>query len=185
MAILFLIALPFLPLITLIPAYATAPVLVLLGVNMTMLLKDCDFNHTTHALPSYFTMMLMPFFYSIENAILAGIFSHMALVIVDFVSKKFAAIWTGTPISEESARDLDQKEPPKSPSNKSTINSLRGKISDHFGEEMMRQDLALAPMATHMARRKLNRSKSINIHVKPQEQTHHLRHLHHHLSSTF
>jgi len=76
-AMFMLLTLPFLPLVSAVPDFATSPVLVLLGVNLMSLLKNCDFEDTLHALPSFLVIVLMPFTGSIDRAILAGLASHV------------------------------------------------------------------------------------------------------------
>ena len=56
-------------------------VLVILGVNLMSLTKHCDFESTVKALPSYLTIVLMPFLMSIDRAILAGLCAHVVLYI--------------------------------------------------------------------------------------------------------
>lgn len=70
--ILFLLAMVVAPIAGLIPAQATAPVLILVGVLMASLLKDVDFGEAEEALPAVMTMLLMPLTYSITVGIGAG-----------------------------------------------------------------------------------------------------------------
>jgi len=81
-------ALPFLPIVAAIPDFATSPVLVILGVNLMALIKNCDFESTVKALPSYLTIVLMPFLMSIDRAILIGLCAHFLLYIMEFVYVK-------------------------------------------------------------------------------------------------
>ena len=76
---------PFLPIVRGIPDFATAPVLVMLGVNLMALLKHCDFEDTLRALPSFLVISIMPFTGSLDRAILAGLAAHAVLFILDFV----------------------------------------------------------------------------------------------------
>ncbi len=56
-----------------VPAQATAPALIIIGVLMMESIKDVDFSDFTEALPAFFTIAFMPFTYSIANGIAAGI----------------------------------------------------------------------------------------------------------------
>ena len=64
----------------------------MLGVNPLcygdLLTKHCDFESTVKALPSYLTIVLMPFLMSIDRAILAGLCAHVVLYILEFVYVK-------------------------------------------------------------------------------------------------
>lgn len=70
--ILFLLALLFAPLITLVPNCATAPILILVGALMMEPIRDIDFSDWTEAFPAFMVIALMPFTYSIANGISAG-----------------------------------------------------------------------------------------------------------------
>lgn len=72
-AILFIFALFFAPLVGLIPAAATAPALIVVGVLMMSALKNINFDDMTEAIPAFLTMILMPFTYSIATGIAAGL----------------------------------------------------------------------------------------------------------------
>jgi adenine/guanine/hypoxanthine permease len=56
-----------------VPAQATAPALVIVGILMMESIKEIDFTDFTEALPAFFTVAIMPFSYSIANGIAAGI----------------------------------------------------------------------------------------------------------------
>ena len=71
--ILFIVALFFGGLIGIVPAEATSPALVIVGVLMMGAVKEIDFSDFTEALPAFFTVAIMPFSYSIANGIAAGI----------------------------------------------------------------------------------------------------------------
>ena len=67
--ILFLLALLFAPLITLVPNCATAPILILVGALMMEPIRDIDFSDWTEAFPAFMVIALMPFTYSIANGV--------------------------------------------------------------------------------------------------------------------
>lgn len=71
--ILFIVSLFFGGLIGIVPAEATAPALVIVGVLMLGAVADIDFSDFTDALPVFFTIAIMPFSYSIANGVAAGI----------------------------------------------------------------------------------------------------------------
>ncbi|NLZ48692.1 MAG: NCS2 family permease [Clostridiales bacterium] len=56
-----------------VPTEATAPALVVVGILMLESIKEVDFSDFTEALPAFFTIVIMPFSYSIANGIAAGI----------------------------------------------------------------------------------------------------------------
>ncbi len=80
--LLFISALVLSSLFTIIPAAATAPVLILIGVFMMSTVKTIDFEDLSEALPAFLTMVIMPFTYSIANGISAGVVFYVLLKIV-------------------------------------------------------------------------------------------------------
>ena len=72
-AILFILALFFSGLVGVVPAEATAPALVIVGVLMMGSVTKINFDDFTEALPAFFTIAMMPFSYSIANGIASGI----------------------------------------------------------------------------------------------------------------
>nr|VFK25300.1 MAG: putative MFS transporter, AGZA family, xanthine/uracil permease [Candidatus Kentron sp. MB]VFK33461.1 MAG: putative MFS transporter, AGZA family, xanthine/uracil permease [Candidatus Kentron sp. MB]VFK76223.1 MAG: putative MFS transporter, AGZA family, xanthine/uracil permease [Candidatus Kentron sp. MB] len=78
-AVLFLIALFFAPLFTMIPSAATAPALVLVGLFMLSPIKKVDLEDFTESLPVFLTIILMPLAYSIADGIVFGILSFVLL----------------------------------------------------------------------------------------------------------
>ncbi|MCR1898836.1 NCS2 family permease [Irregularibacter muris] len=74
--ILFLLALFFWPLVGIVPAEATAPALMIVGVLMMTSVKNINFEDFTEAMPAFFTMAIMPFSYSIANGIAAGMIMY-------------------------------------------------------------------------------------------------------------
>ncbi|MGZ8527831.1 MAG: NCS2 family permease, partial [Candidatus Limnocylindrales bacterium] len=79
---LFLIAILFSPLATLVPFSATAPVLILVGYLMFTLVKDIDFSDVEEGLPALFALILMPLTFSITVGIGAGFISWVAIKVV-------------------------------------------------------------------------------------------------------
>lgn len=68
-ALLFLAAIFFTPLVTIVPGYATAPALILVGVYMMMSLRDINYDDWTELIPSLVGFFMMPFAYSIAVGI--------------------------------------------------------------------------------------------------------------------
>ena len=85
-AVCFALSLLFAPLFLSIPAAATAPALILVGLFMIAPLKDLDFYDYSESIPAFFTLILMPLAYSISDGILIGIIFY---VIVNLCCGKF------------------------------------------------------------------------------------------------
>ncbi|MDH5293035.1 MAG: NCS2 family permease [Acidimicrobiia bacterium] len=77
--VLFLLAMIIAPIAGIIPAQATAPVLIFVGFLMTGLLKGIDFEDVEEGLPALLTMILMPLTYSITVGIGAGFVTHVVV----------------------------------------------------------------------------------------------------------
>ncbi|WKN44523.1 NCS2 family permease [Tunicatimonas pelagia] len=88
-AILFLLSIFLAPLAGMVPAAATAPALILVGMLMMQSIQKINFNNFDEALPAFLTMVLMPFTYSIANGIAAGIIFY---VLIKVVKGKFSEI---------------------------------------------------------------------------------------------
>jgi len=71
--ILFLLALFLAPIAGLVPAFATAPALIIVGVLMMGAIKQINFDDFTEAFPAFFTIVMMPFSYSIANGVAVGL----------------------------------------------------------------------------------------------------------------
>ncbi len=76
---LFFLALFFAPLIGIVPAYATAPALIIVGVYMFKNIKEIDFNDFTEAIPAFLTIVLMPLTFSISIGLSFGFISYVIL----------------------------------------------------------------------------------------------------------
>lgn len=88
-AIFFSLALPLAPIFSAVPEFASAPVLVLLGVDLLSLTKFLDLDDATKALPSFCTIALMPYLYSIDRAIIAGLVAYWMLAVVAIIDRKY------------------------------------------------------------------------------------------------
>jgi len=67
------------PLAAAVPTYATAPVLVLVGVAMFQMVSQIDFTRIEDALPAFVTLVLIPLTFSITQGILCGFILHALL----------------------------------------------------------------------------------------------------------
>lgn len=74
--VLFLLSLFLSPLAGLIPAEATAPALIIVGILMMAAISGIDFNDITEALPAFVTIVLMPFTLKIADGIAAGFLTY-------------------------------------------------------------------------------------------------------------
>jgi AGZA family xanthine/uracil permease-like MFS transporter len=78
-ALLFLLALLFTPFIAIVPAFATAPALVIVGVFMFKNVGIIDFSKFETGVPAFLTMILMPLTYSISMGLAVGFVSYCVL----------------------------------------------------------------------------------------------------------
>lgn len=81
-AIAFLAAIIFAPVVGIVPAAATAPALIFVGILMLSNIKEVDFSDMTNALPAFCTIVFMPFTYSIANGIAMGLISYCLLKVL-------------------------------------------------------------------------------------------------------
>jgi AGZA family xanthine/uracil permease-like MFS transporter len=70
------------PLAGMVPAYATAPVLLLVGASMFKSVSAIDFRKIEEGLPAFLTIILIPLTFSITQGILWGFISHVGLYLV-------------------------------------------------------------------------------------------------------
>lgn len=75
----FTIALFFSPLFLSIPAAATAPVLIIVGLLMLEPIRNIDFSDYTESIPAFVCIILMPLSYSISDGILMGMICYVLL----------------------------------------------------------------------------------------------------------
>ena len=72
-AIMFLLALLFVPIFEAIPAFATAPALTVVGVLMMASVKHIHWEDLTEAIPAFATIFFIPFGFSIAEGLSAGL----------------------------------------------------------------------------------------------------------------
>jgi len=75
----FALALFLSPLFLAIPAAATGPALVIVGVMMCSSITKIDWNDYSEAIPAFLTMLLMPLCYSISEGIMIGVIVYVIL----------------------------------------------------------------------------------------------------------
>ena len=75
-ALLFLVAVVFAPLVGLIPIQATAPALIIVGVLMMAEIAHIEFGNFTEAFPAFLTILMMPLTYSIAQGLAFGFMSY-------------------------------------------------------------------------------------------------------------
>ncbi len=108
-AVLFLLAIFFSPLVSMVPSAATAPALVMVGIYMMMSMRDLDFSDFSNVIPAAIAIFIMPFTYSIGTGIefatitflvtklLAGKSKEISPVLwllgVLFILKESASFW--------------------------------------------------------------------------------------------
>ncbi|MGZ4124169.1 MAG: NCS2 family permease [Actinomycetota bacterium] len=80
--VLFLLCLFLSPIAGVIPAEATAPILVIVGYFMMRLVKDIDWADPGIGIPALLTIVVMPFTYSITNGVGAGFLSYTVIAIL-------------------------------------------------------------------------------------------------------
>lgn len=70
------------PLAGMVPLYATAPVLILVGAAMFKSVGQINFTRIEEGLPAFLTIILIPLTFSITQGILWGFISHVGLYLV-------------------------------------------------------------------------------------------------------
>ena len=78
-AMCFAVAMFFAPLFLSIPAAATTPVLVIVGLFMLTPVKDIDLDDYAESIPAFITIVMMPLTYSISDGILCGVISYVLI----------------------------------------------------------------------------------------------------------
>lgn len=76
------------PIVGIVPAQATAPALIIVGILMVSSLMEVNFQDFEEAAPAFFTIVIMPFTYSIANGIGAGFIFHTLIKIIKGKAKE-------------------------------------------------------------------------------------------------
>lgn len=77
--VLFLLAVFFTPLVAMVPAYATAPALILVGFLLISGVRSIRWDDASTSLPVFLTMIMIPFTFSISKGIGYGFISYVLL----------------------------------------------------------------------------------------------------------
>ena len=88
----FLLALFFAPLFLAIPAAATTPVLVLVGLMMMGSVLKVNFNDYSEAIPAFICILFMPLSYSISDGIVLG---HLSFIFINLCSGNYKKVSVG------------------------------------------------------------------------------------------
>ena len=91
-ALCFGVALILSPIFLAIPAAATAPILIILGLMMFKSVTELDLEDMSEAIPGFITIILMPLAYSIADGILIGIISY---VVINTICGNFKQLSSG------------------------------------------------------------------------------------------
>jgi len=89
---LFMIALFFAPIFTMVPGAATAPALVLVGFFMMSPILKINFDDFTEAIPAFLTIIMMPLSYSIAEGIVFGMLSYVLLKVLTGKQKDLTVV---------------------------------------------------------------------------------------------
>ena len=80
------------PLASMVPAYATSAVLIIVGVFMFSSISGLDFTHIEDALPVFLTVILIPLTFSITQGILWGFIAHAGLYCIAGRAREVGAV---------------------------------------------------------------------------------------------
>lgn len=90
----FILALFLTPVIGMVPGFATAPALIIVGVYMFRNVGDIDFRRLEVGIPSFLTIILMPLTYSISMGLAFGFIAYiLATVAVGRIGKIHPFLW--------------------------------------------------------------------------------------------
>ena len=81
-ALCFVLALLFVPVVGIVPEYATAPALVMVGLFMMKEIKRIDFNNTEEALPAFIIVVMIALSYNISTGLAFGFLSFVLMKLV-------------------------------------------------------------------------------------------------------
>ena len=88
----FFLSIFFYPLITIIPAQATAAALVIVGLFMIDSIVDINFGDFTESFPAFMTIIMMPFAYSIAEGIAFGMISYASVKLLTGKGKEVSPL---------------------------------------------------------------------------------------------
>lgn len=88
-AILFVLSLIFAPLVGVVPGYATASALIIVGVYMFKNVRFLDFNDLKTLVPAFIIIIMMPLTYSISIGLSLG---FIAYIVIHVLTGEFKAL---------------------------------------------------------------------------------------------
>lgn len=88
----FMLSLFLAPFFLAVPAAATAPVLVLIGMNMMSSVTNISFTDYSESIPAFVCMLFIPLAYSISDGIMLGMISY---VLINMVTGKYRKLTAG------------------------------------------------------------------------------------------
>jgi len=90
----FLLALVFVPIVGIVPQYATAPALIMVGLFMMKEVKRIDFTNLEEAFPAFIIMVMIALCYSISTGLAFGFISFTLIkIVLGKASQIRAAMW--------------------------------------------------------------------------------------------
>jgi AGZA family xanthine/uracil permease-like MFS transporter len=96
----FLLALLFVPIVRVVPGYATAPALLMVGLFMMKEIKRIDFTNLEDAFPAFIIMVMIALSYSISTGLAFGFISFTLIKVVSGKPKDVKpAMWVITVLS--------------------------------------------------------------------------------------
>ena len=87
-ALFFLASIVLAPVFLAVPAFATAPALIVVGYLMLSSIAEVDFTRPSEAIPAFLTVAIMPFAYSISDGIMAGVISYTLINLIAGKAKR-------------------------------------------------------------------------------------------------
>ena len=91
---LFLVAMVFVPIVRIVPEYATAPALIMVGLFMAKEVKKIDFANLEESLPAFIIMVMIALSYSISTGLAFGFISFTVIKLVCGKAKEIKpAMW--------------------------------------------------------------------------------------------
>lgn len=90
----FLLALLFVPIVQIVPGYATAPALIMVGLFMMKEVKRVDFMNLEEAFPAFIIMVMIALSYSISTGLAFGFISFTLIKVLSGKAKNVKpAMW--------------------------------------------------------------------------------------------
>ena len=97
-AAMFLLAIVIAPVAGIVPAQATAPVLIIVGIMMCASFAEIEWTNLECAVPAFFASVFMGLSYSISNGIAAGFIFYCIVMILKGKAKELHPILVGSTI---------------------------------------------------------------------------------------